>query len=54
MTFGQLPDGSRFWIGSQIYLKAVEEGGHLNAVNEKNSRQTIHVPEYFPVQRAKP
>lgn len=54
MTFGELPDGARFWIGSQIYIKAVEDGGPDNAVHEKNSRQTIHVPESFPVQLAKP
>lgn len=52
MIFQQLPDGARFWIGSQIYIKTLEDGGNHNAVNANDSRQTIHVPPLFLVQTA--
>lgn len=51
MIFSQLPDGARFWIGSQIYIKTLEDGNH-NAVNVNNNRQTIFVPDLFWVQAA--
>jgi len=52
MIFSQLADGARFWIGSQIYIKTLEDGGNHNAVNVNNSRQTIFVPDFFMVQTA--
>ncbi len=52
MIFKLLADGARFWIGSQIYIKTLEDGGHHNAVNANNSRQSIHVPDDFVVQTA--
>lgn len=52
MIFQQLPDGARFWIGSQIYIKTLEDGGSHNAVNVNNPRQTIFVPDLFLVQQA--
>lgn len=51
MIFSKLPDGARFWIGSQIYIKTLEEGSH-NAVNLENPKQTIRVPDHFMVQTA--
>lgn len=51
MTFKELEDGARFWMGSQIYIKALEDGPH-NAVNEKDSSQTVKMPDDFEVQSA--
>lgn len=52
MIFQQLPDGARFWIGSQIYIKTLEDGGNHNAVNANSPQQTIQVPPLFWVQTA--
>jgi hypothetical protein len=52
MIFSQLPDGTRFWLGSQLYVKTLEDGAHHNAVNVNNSNQTIFVPDLFLVQTA--
>lgn len=52
MIFSKLPDGARFWIGSQIYIKTLEDGARHNAVNANDSRQTVFVPDHFMVQPA--
>lgn len=52
MIFQQLPDGARFWMGSQIYIKTLEDGGNHNAVNANDSRQTVFIPPLFLVQTA--
>ncbi len=54
MTFGELPDGARFWIGPTALIKTLEDGCEHNAVKEDNSSQVFFIPESFPVQQAKP